>query len=72
MKEFYPSITENILHQTFKFAKQHTNIDKNNLRIINHCHKSLLFSDNKTWKKRQQTAALTSQWVVLMQQKYIN
>ena len=40
------------LHQTLKFAKQHTNIDKNDLRIINHCRKSLLFSDNKTWKKK--------------------
>ena len=52
IKEFYRSITENILHQTFKFAKQHTNIDKNDLRIINHCCKSLLFSDNKTWKNK--------------------
>ena len=70
--EFYPSITDNILHQTFRFAKQHTNIDKNDLRIINHCQKSLLFSDNKIWKKRRQTATLTSQWVVLMEQKYVN
>ena len=52
IKEFYPSITENILHQTFKFAKQHTNIDKNDLRIINHYRKSLHFSDNKNWKKK--------------------
>ena len=51
IKEFYPSITENILQQTLKFAKQDANIDKNELRIINHCRKSLLFSDNKTWKK---------------------
>ena len=50
IKEFYPSITENILHQTLEFAKQHTNIDKNDQRIIN--HKSLLFSDNKTLKKK--------------------
>ena len=49
IKEFYPSITENILHHTLKFAKQHTNIDKIVLRIINHW--SLLFSDNKTWRK---------------------
>ena len=34
------------------FTKQHTNINKNNLHIINHCHKLLLFSDNKTWKKK--------------------
>ena len=42
----------NILHQTRKFAKQHTNIDKNDLRIINHYRKLLLFSDNKTRKKK--------------------
>ena len=52
IKEFYLSITKNILHQTFKFAKQHTNINKNDLRIINHCCKLLLFSDYKTWKKK--------------------
>ena len=52
IKEFYLSITENILHQTLKFVKQHTHIDKTNLRIINHCRKSLLFSDYKTWKKK--------------------
>ena len=45
-------MTKNILHQTFKFAKQHTNIDKNDQRIINYCRKLLLFSDNKTWKKK--------------------
>ena len=52
IKEFYRSITENILHETFKFAKQHTHIGKNDLRLINHCRKSLLFSDNKTWKNK--------------------
>ena len=45
-------MTKNILHQTFKFAKQHTNIDKNDQHIINYCRKLLLFSDNKTWKKK--------------------
>ena len=48
IKEFYPSITENILLQTLKFAKQHTNMNKNDLRIINHYCKSLLYFDNKT------------------------
>ena len=52
IKEFYSLITENILHQTLKLAKQHTNIDKNDLRIIYRSHKSLLSSDNKTWKKK--------------------
>ena len=48
IKEFYSLITENILHQTLKIAKQQTNIDKNDLRIIYGWHKS----DNKTWKKK--------------------
>ena len=52
IREFFPLITEKILHQTLKFGKQHTNIYKNNLRIINHGRKSLLFSDNNTWKKK--------------------
>ena len=46
--EFYPSTTENILQKTLKFAKQQTSIDKNDLRIINHCRKLLLFHDNNT------------------------
>ena len=41
--EFYQSITENILQQTLKLSKEQTNIDKNDLCIINHCRKSLLF-----------------------------
>ena len=52
IREFYASITENILHQRLKFAKQHTDIDKNDLRIINHSRKLLLFSDSKIWKKK--------------------
>ena len=51
-KDFYSSITDNILHQTLKFTKQRININKNDLRIINHCYKLLLFSDNKSWKKK--------------------
>ena len=51
-KDFYSSITDNILHQTLKFTKQHTNINKNDLRIINHSYKLLLFSDNKSCKKK--------------------
>ena len=51
-KDFYSSITDNILHQTLKFTKQPTNINKNDLRIINHCYKLLLFSDNKSCKKK--------------------
>ena len=52
IKDFYPCITEIFLQQRLKFAKQHKNINKNDLSIINHCCKSLLFSDNNTWKRK--------------------
>ena len=51
IKGFYPSMNENILQQTLRFAEQHTNIDKNKLRIIIHYRKWLLFPDNNTCKK---------------------
>ena len=72
IKEFYPSITEIIVHQKFKFAKQYTNINKNHLPIINYCASHYFFLITKLRKKKRQTAALTSQWVVLMKQKYVN
>ena len=51
------SITKNTPHQTLKFAKQHTNIDKNHLRIINYCRKSLLFSDKKKNMEKKSTGS---------------
>ena len=40
------------MQQTPKFAKQQMNVDMNDLHIINHCRKSLLFCDDNTWKKK--------------------
>ena len=50
--EFYPSFIEQILDDAINFAKQHTNITDENLRIIKHCRKSLLFNNNESCKKR--------------------
>ena len=52
IKEFYPSISKNILEDTIKFAKKHTEISAEILRIIKHCRKSLLFFKNEPWKKK--------------------
>ena len=53
IKYFYPTIPENTLNKTIEFAKEHININDDEIRIINHCRKSLLFdTDNNTWKKR--------------------
>ena len=51
--EFYPSITENILEEVIKFAKQHTEKDEKGLIIIKHCRKSLLYHEDEAWKKEE-------------------
>ena len=53
IREFYPSITETILDKALLFAKQHHYISNDNTRLIKHCRKSLLFSNNEAWKKKQ-------------------
>ena len=50
--EFYPSIPENILDTAVNFVKQYTDISDENLRIIKHCRKSLLYNNHEPWKKK--------------------
>ena len=38
--------------QSISFALQHTSIVKEDLRIIKHCQKLLLYNDNEPWKKK--------------------
>ena len=51
IKEFYPSITPDILDNAVSFAKQHVIINDDDIQIIKHCRKSLLFSNNSSWIK---------------------
>ena len=50
IKEFYPSINEDILTNAIQFTKLHTTIDDKDLCLIIHWRKSLLFFSNETWK----------------------
>ena len=50
--EFYPTIIESILDTAISFARQHTDISNENLRIIKHCCKSLLYNNQEPWKKK--------------------
>ena len=50
--EFYPSISEEILDNAILLAQQYINIPEKDFRIIKHCRKSLLYSNNEPWKKR--------------------
>ena len=53
IEEFYPSILEEILDNVILFAQQYINIPEKDLRIINHCRKSLLYNNNDPWKKKK-------------------
>ena len=50
--DFYPSITENLLKIAISWAGQRTPITAQEINIIKHARKSLLFNDGKTWIKR--------------------
>ena len=50
-KEFYPSVTEEILQNTITFSKGFISIIDPDLRIIKHCSRSLLFSKEEVWNK---------------------
>ena len=52
IREFYPFITEDLLKTSLSFASKYQNTPEEDIRIINHCRKSLLFSDNQPWKKK--------------------
>ena len=56
IKDFYPSITEEILEEAISFAKSLTDIDDHKIRTIKHWRKSLLFHNNVAWKKTTTTS----------------
>ena len=50
IRDFYPSITETIRDKALLLVKQHHDISNENTRLIKHCRKSLVFSNNEAWK----------------------
>ena len=53
IREFYPSISESIFKKSILFAKEHHHIRDEDIRIIDHCLKSLLFHENELWKEKK-------------------
>ena len=52
IKDFYPSIKESLLKEALVFAKRHTTVRKKDMDVVLHARKSLLFSQNDTWIKK--------------------
>ena len=50
--DFYPSISESLLSEAIKYSSQFTEITQEQVDIIMHCRKSLLYSNGKAWVKQ--------------------
>jgi len=50
--DFYPSISEALLKLSLDYARQFTTISDEDIEIIMHSRKTLLFSNNEPWVKR--------------------
>ena len=50
--DLYPSIPEALLKSSLEYAKQHTTISEEDVEIIMHSRKTLLFNDNEPWVKK--------------------
>ena len=50
--DFYPSISEELLRVSLEYAKQHTTVSEQEVEIIMHSRKTLLFDKNEPWVKR--------------------
>ena len=48
----FRKLQNKILDNAVNFAKEHVTITTDELRTIKHCLKSLLFSNNEAWKKK--------------------
>ena len=53
IKDFYPSIKKKLLTDALKFAEEITNISEEDMKIIYHSRKSLLFNENQAWMKKE-------------------
>ena len=53
IKEFYPSITENLLKKALDFSAAHTELSEEDKTIIYHSRKSLLFNNQHVWIKKE-------------------
>ena len=56
IKEYYSSTTEETLDKAISFASNHTTVSLEDMRIIKHSRKSLLFHLEQAWKKKESSS----------------
>ena len=65
IENFYPSISLTLFNKAFQFAKEICDIPDDDLSIIMHSRKTLLFNNGEPWiKKGDEEDFSTFQWVV--------
>ena len=52
IKDFYPTITKDLLTKCLKFAEEKVKISDDDKKIIYNLRKSLLFNEGGTWMKK--------------------
>ena len=53
IKDFYPSVTQDLLNKALNFASEYIYISKSDIDVIHRARKSLLFDGSHTWIKKQ-------------------
>ena len=53
IKDFYPSISKELLTNALTLAETIINLDDHDKKIIYHSRKSLLFNQEQTWMKKE-------------------
>ena len=53
IKDFYPSIKEDLLIEALEFAKQHVTVISKDRETIFHARKSLLYNEGEPWIEKQ-------------------
>ena len=53
--EFYPSISEKLLRKAIGFARHYTTIQDYEIKIIIHTKRTVIFSKDEPWKKKDST-----------------
>ena len=53
IKEFYPSISEDLLKKAINYARTFVVISNDKEETIMHCRKSLLFNNLDIWTKKE-------------------
>ena len=53
MKNFFPSITQDMLKKALNFASEYIYISKCDIDVLNHARKSLLSDGSHAWIKKQ-------------------